>query len=260
MIKISHEVPIELFNYSLFFNDYPYCLAHLLMEDTKHYNAHYSAFYKRELSRNKFSILDNSLFELGDSIDYDVLYKLGEEYKPTHLILPDCMNNQKVTLERAKNYQKKYEGKSHPKFIGVLQGSSYEEMIELIHYYNTEESISLIAIPFHLGVREMEGPYNRFYVINELFQRVSFRKLIHLLGCYSPLEFKLYNVGWKEYIHSVDTSAPIIYGWNNVSLESLDLNTPKPKEKLAENLFRNLNQQHLDQISDNVKIFRNWLT
>ena len=96
---VSHEIPKQLFPSHDFISDYPYVLAHLLMEDTKHYDKEYAEFYKNKLKEEEYSILDNSCYELGDSIDYKILYELGEQYKPSHLILPDCLHEMQITKD-----------------------------------------------------------------------------------------------------------------------------------------------------------------
>ena len=58
---ISHEVPIELFKYHGFINDYPYLLGHLLDSNSTSYNKEYADFYKDAISHFNYSILDNCL-------------------------------------------------------------------------------------------------------------------------------------------------------------------------------------------------------
>ena len=59
-IKVSHEVPFSLLDYSREFNDYEYCLPHLLDE-----NEEYQAYFRKAKAENRYIIMDNSLHELG---------------------------------------------------------------------------------------------------------------------------------------------------------------------------------------------------
>ena len=51
MVKVSHEVPICLLNKSRDFNDYDYCLPHLLDENLK-----YRRFFEKSKSNGRYII------------------------------------------------------------------------------------------------------------------------------------------------------------------------------------------------------------
>lgn len=269
---ISHEIPKTLFSQHHFINDYPYLLCHLLHFGGEHFDAEYASFYKDVVAEYKYSILDNSAFELGDSYDSDILYQIGEEYKPSHLILPDALHDKELTKARACSYLSKYGDKSTPKFIGVLQGKTIEEFVELYDFYCTIDSIEIVAVPFDLFTEEeykgtkykvydnVDYKVHRRAVIDDLISRVKeMKKPLHLLGCATPNEFTLYPERLRKYVKSVDTSAPVVYGWNNVKFEdniNLPLTVSKPKEKLAESLDIILQQPLIHVIAHNVKQFR----
>ena len=69
-MKISHEVPLCLLEDSLDFNDYDYCLVHLLDKDKD-----YVDFFMKAKQQGRYIILDNSLHELGEAYhDSGLLY------------------------------------------------------------------------------------------------------------------------------------------------------------------------------------------
>lgn len=272
MIKILHEIPKALFPHHQFISDGAYLLCHLLHFNGSHFDADYASFYKEIVKEYSYSILDNSAFELGDSYDPEILHQIGEEYKPSHLILPDALHNKELTKTRALSYLSKYGSKSTPKFIGVLQGKSIEEFVELYDFYCTIDSIEIVAVPFDLFTEEeynttkykiydnIDYKVHRIAVVDDLISRVKeMKKPLHLLGCATPNEFTLYPERLRKYIKSVDTSAPIVYGWNNVKFETgvnLDITVSKPKEKLAENLDITLQHMQMNTIAHNVRQFR----
>lgn len=271
MVLISHEIPKQLFQNHFLLNDYPYLLAHLLHPSFKeHYDEEYAKFYKETVKHFEVSYLDNSTFELGDSIDLDILYELGEEYKPSHLILPDALNNMELTKERALNYIEKYGDKSTPKFIGVVQGRTLEEFFEMYEFFNQLKEVDVIAIPFDFLPKDgfegglEEWKLQRVGLVNKLLDEYNYElpKKLHLLGCATPNEFGYYRSLAKKFINSVDTSAPIVYGWNGVKFtdRGIPTGTEKPKDKLAENLDINLSKEQLQVIGHNVRSFRNLFT
>lgn len=259
MIIISHEVPKQLFEASVYFNDYPYVLGHLLYGEE--FDSAYVEFYKRQLKDNTFSIIDNSGYEKGSSIPNEILYKLGEEYQPSHIILPDVAFNKEETKKRSLEYIDQYSSKSTPKFIGVIQGQGIEDMFEMYDFYRNLP-ISLIAVS---GCIVERGDINRLaradYVkalINRFHGDLPIK--LHLLGCNHVNEFLHYR-NESGNIQSLDTSAPIIYGWNNIefTIRGLDLDIKKPTELLANNLDRNLTGEQLSIISNNIRRFRKYV-
>ena len=76
-MKVSHEVPRCLLNNSREFNDYDYCLPHLLDEDE-----HYRDFFYESRKLGRHIIMDNSLHELGESYDFERLHYWIKELEP----------------------------------------------------------------------------------------------------------------------------------------------------------------------------------
>jgi len=265
MTLISHEIPKQLFPIHDIINDYPYVLGHLLNLDKE-----YAAFYKKKLETARFSILDNSAFELGKSIPFEELYDLSQEYKPTHLVLPDVVNDYEKTKSNAIEYIDTYQDwhNNTLQYIGVCQGSSFEQIAECIDLY-IMKGVDIIALPFDL-IKESEWVTVRYRFLkwwiknyyNTSNDWYSSRNIkFHLLGCQNPIEFALYkdNPIIQKLIHSLDTSSPIINGWvGNKFLED-GLIGEKPKAKLADNLDIKLSDEQLELISYNVRKFKSYV-
>ncbi len=260
MIRISHEIPKQLFPYHDLISDYPYVLGHLLNKDKE-----YTEFYKQRLEKAPFSILDNSAFELGESIPMEELYELGKEFNPTHLVLPDRVNDYKQTMENAVKYLSDYKVDGQ-QYIGVCQGETFDQIADCIDFY-TDKDVDIIALPFDL-VPDSDYLTVRFRFLNWWYaNRFTYRRSgiykFHLLGCQNPVEFQLYKYHQDHivrYIHSLDTSSPIVNGWSGNRLGENGLTVPKPKDKLADNLDIQLSPQQIDLIFQNVKTFRSYVT
>ncbi len=262
-VLISHEIPKQLFPQSRWINDYPYILGHLLWKEGGHYDEDYASFYKEQIKKHKFSILDNSGFELGSSIPNEVLHQLGEEYQPSHIVLPDVAFDREETLKRTYEYLEKYTWNSTPKFIACIQGQGILDLLEMYELYVKIQAIDLVAVSCCVVDRDNEDRTARAGYIDELIieNRGYLPKKLHLLGCKHPNEFMQYTDYHKKFIHSIDTSAPIIYGWNNVEFpyDGLDLNIQKPTEKLADNLDKSLLGVQVDTIAKNVRSFASYV-
>ena len=96
-MKVSHEVPRCLLLASQEFNDYDYCLPHLLDIDEEYKQYFYNA--KKE---GRYIIMDNSLHELGEAYKWDRLYYWIKELEPDEFIVPDVWMNYAQTHAQAK--------------------------------------------------------------------------------------------------------------------------------------------------------------
>ena len=87
-VKISHEVPLQLLEKSKQFNDYDYCLPHLLDQYPE-----YEAYFRRSKKEGRNLIMDNSLHELGEAYDTSRLLYWISELEPDEFIVPDVWEN-----------------------------------------------------------------------------------------------------------------------------------------------------------------------
>lgn len=256
-MRISHEIPKQLFETHDLINDYPYVLAHLL-SDKYHYDKEYADFYKEKLRSSEFSILDNSAFELGQSIDLDELYRLGEVFRPTHIVLPDVYGKMKETLELTNHYSRTFGQISTPKFFAVIQGNTLKGYQECLVRYLNNPYIDIIGVTY----RTLPDGTTRDKFLEKCFESgnsvLEAGKKLHLLGCGSPTDFLNMDRNLLRLIYSVDTSAPIIHGWNKNRFTKDGCFHEKPKEKLADNLNIQLTEEQKQIIFTNIKHFRNY--
>lgn len=257
-MKISHEIPKALFSYHDLISDYPYVLGHLLNKDKE-----YTEFYREKLKTASYSILDNSAFELGQSIPGIELYELGKEFTPTHLVLPDKVNDYQQTIESTADYLQKYRS-DKVKYIGVCQGNTFEQIADCIDVY-MDWKVDIIALPFDL-VPDSDYVTVRFRFLHwwysKRYRHTGGLHKFHLLGCQNPVEFLLFKHNQThitKYIYSLDTSSPIVNGWSGNRLGPHGLTVPKPKAKLADNLDIQLTPEQIKLIFENVKTFRQYV-
>lgn len=235
-MKISHEVPKQLFEESREFNDYPYVLGHLIKLDSD-----YKDFYKEELKNADFSILDNSAFELGKSIPFEELISVVRELRPTHLVLPDTVHNMSKTLVDSEKFFTEFGTELEllgvtP--IGVVQGNNFQELTDCIGFY-IRLGITYIAIPFDC-IKDSDYSIVRFLFFKELVEKVGIDFLknvnFHFLGIQNPQELLLYSKEQKQLITSIDSSSPILHGIEGNEFTEWGCLFDKSKMKLADNL------------------------
>jgi hypothetical protein len=256
MIKISHEVPICLLEKSRMFNDYHYCLAHLLDQ-----NEEYANFFFQRKEADDYIIMDNSLHELGEAYDRSRLMHLVNELKPNEFIVPDVWEDYTQSVVNAKEWSKINLPKEVTK-VAVVQAKSYEEAMKC---YQTYKDLGYKKIAFSYGASYYNDVYphinsdfgkamGRLWVINSLYKDrvISKKDRIHLLGTAMPFEFKFYNE--MPFIESIDTSNPIMAALEGTKYT--DGQHPKPKLNMNEVQAWPLEKIDVDLVHYNVIRFR----
>ena len=258
-IKVSHEVPIKLLDYSRNFNDYDYCLVHLL-DQKPEYKRYYESckLYDREL------LLDNSIFELGKAFDSDKFAEKVVELEPTYYIIPDSLQNCEETISNWKSFVSKYNDLPGLK-IGVVQGNTWRELKYCYQFMNEHADYIAISFDYMYYMITGESPTNnklelwcsgRQRLIQQLMDSGIWntKKPHHLLGCSLAKEFKAY-VGQTS-IRSVDTSNPVVAALHNLKYNGdLGLKT-KPSTKLADLIDSDVSGDQKALVDYNVAAFK----
>ena len=260
-MKISHELPLALMHHAYEWNDYDYCLPHLIDQYDQ-----YRIFFQKSRLDKRFIIMDNGLFEGVLHTTEDLLEKINL-VRPDIFIVPDAWNDSTTTLVNAKSWMINYK-ESLPEGVNLMAVCQGNDMGELITTYQTLVDLGYTHIAFnHSSIayqHEYEGldylkaaMYGRIEFIRRLVASGTIRKshYHHLLGCSLPQEFMSYS-DW-EFIKSVDTSNPILVGADGKRYTDSGL-TWKPKEKLEHYFEKDLSGQ-VEDITFNIQQFRKFI-
>ena len=260
-MKISHELPLGLMKFAYKWNDYDYCLPHLIDQYSE-----YKEFFEYSREHGRFIIMDNGLFEGVTHTTEDLINKI-ESIQPDVFVVPDAWNDANTTLVNAKSWIINYkEGLPvRTNLMAVCQG---KDMTELITTYQTLIDLGYTHIAFnhssiayqqeYTGMDSLKAAmYGRMEFIRKLVAGGSIRKDVyhHLLGCSLPQEFMSYG-DWP-FIKSVDTSNPILVGAEGGKYTNSGM-TWKPKEKLEHYFEMNLDSK-IEDIIFNVNKFRSFI-
>ena len=257
-IKISHEVPLCLLEESLKFCDYQYALPHLL-ESNEEYRLHFLRCKNKGIE----IYMDNSLHELGHSMEPDVLLKWIDILEPSNFFIPDVWEDCTASIVNAKYWSKIQLPKKTTK-IAVVQAKSINEAIRCTQTYI---DLGYEKIAYSYGA----SYYNEIYphVNKDLGKALGRLKMIstlyntgvllptsrvHLLGTACPIEFSLYK-GIKC-IESVDTSNPVMSAVDGIRYNELGTHS-KPKSNM--NSCSNIDYKDIDMelLEHNIKTFKN---
>jgi hypothetical protein len=256
-MKISHELPISLLEYSSDWNHYEYCLPHLMDKYSD-----YRQFFLDSRERDRFIIMDNGLFEGVTHTTQDLLEKI-DLIQPDIFIVPDEWNDSTITAKNAKHWLQ-YKMPMRTKLMVVLQGKTVND-IHLLYKQCVDLGYTHFAFNHSSVVyQELGGSENvlanqsvgRVLLIQFLLSQniIKDHHYIHLLGASTPQEFTFYRDAIPTIINSVDTSNPIICGALGIRYTETGL-LEKPKEKIEEFMEINLDTK-LEDIIFNVNKFK----
>jgi hypothetical protein len=263
-MKVSHELPLGLMHYGYKWNDYDYCLPHLIDK----YEQYRLYFQKARLAK-RFIIMDNGLFEGVEHTTDDLLSKINL-IRPNIFIVPDEWNDSAATLRNAKEWMNNHK-QNMPEEVELMAVCQGEDMSELITTYQILLDLGYRHIAFnhssiayqhyYLNISEknplLAAMYGRMEFIRQLVQKNIINKNVyhHLLGCSLPQEYMCYS-DW-DFIKSGDTSNPILVGAEGVryGVDGIDW---KPKEKLEFYFEKDLSGK-IDDIIFNVQKFKQYV-
>jgi len=260
-MKISHELPLGLMHYGYEWNDYDYCLPHLIDKYLQ-----YRIYFQKASLDNRFIIMDNGLFEGIEHTTEDLIEKINLII-PDVFIVPDAWNDSALTLVNAKSWMMNYKSQL-PEGVELMAVCQGKTISDLMTTYQTLLDLGYKHIAFNHSSIAYQGMYNRLDSLKrQMYGRMEFiRKLVetntidksayhHLLGCSLPQEFMAYK-DWP-FIKSCDTSNPILVGAEGIRYGEGGIDW-KPKEKLEFYFEQNL-EGKIEDIKFNVQKFKQFI-
>jgi len=258
-MKTAHEAPLSIFDMVSDLTDYDYALVHLFEE-----NPGYLAKFEEKRDQGREIILDNSIFELGESFDSERFAHWVRHLKPTWYIIPDALEKKDDTIAKLDDFQSRFPdlpGQS----IGVAQGKSYDEMVECYQYVAPRVDKVAISFDYSFFVDWFPNEKTKYHAYMKGRQRliqqmiddgvIRFDQPHHLLGCGLPQEFKAY----KDYhwIDSMDSSNPVVHGLLGIPYTEEGL-----EDKSSIKLFTLVDDEvdNIDLIRYNINKFREFVS
>ena len=255
-MKVSHEVPRCLLDISPEFNDYDYCLPHLLDQDEE-----YKQYFLDAKAKGRYIVMDNSLHELGEAYNHERLLYWVNELEPDEFMVPDVWMDCHQTAAQAKHWlQYKFPKKTKKIAViqgkdkndaylcaGLLRGLGYEKLCvsygatwynDFFPHTNADMGKALGRVRFVQGLLKL----------NHL-KDVKF----HLLGCSIPQEFGWYDNNPR--IESIDTSNPVMAALEGVWYNKSGLNV-KPKANMNDHFDIDFLKLDYLNVINNIRKFR----
>jgi len=255
-MKISHEVPRCLLTASPEFNDYDYCLPHLLDQDEE-----YKQYFLDAKKKGRYIIMDNSLHELGEAYDHKRLLHWINELEPNEFIVPDVWMQGHMTAAQAK-YWKQFEYPENTKITAVIQGKDKNDAYlcaSLLSNLGYEKLCVSYGATWYNDFlphtnKDMGKALGRVRFVQGLLKLEQFKDTkFHLLGCSIPQEF-----GWYDkhpQIESIDTSNPVMAALEGITYDDYGLNN-KPKANMNDHFDIKFENVDYFLVLHNTTVFR----
>ena len=211
MIKISN-VPC---GYQHLFDkkDMVFVLLHKLLD-----NEQYRDYYLNKKIKQKLICLDNSCYELGESLDKKQLLLWANKLQKAHpeatveIIIPDSYKNKEKTLKMMKSFLEEKESKKF-KLMSVPQGVNDKELLDCL-----DEMLSIDRINT-IGLNKL---WCKKTLQIAIWKVLSYRKDIHKLGLNNIAEW-IIDDRIKDFIRSADSRriCQLILGKEDIWEENL---------------------------------------
>jgi hypothetical protein len=281
---VAHEAPLKIMRRVREQTDYCYCLVHLL-EESKEYRDFF--FESKKMGRK--IILDNSLYELGEAYNHDLFFNWVLQLEPDEYIIPDVFQDYEANIKSFEQFLGKFDTHSaRGKRIGVIQGKNYQELKD--SYLFMSQHADKIAISFgydYFWQQALENCEDSIYktIINNPLKNekkvkevwkptafatfrpkllkqliddgvIDYTKSHHLLGCGLPTEFINYTGDLYSFIETIDTSHPVLMGYNLKSYEYTVNLEHKIVEKMVDIFDKKISDVQLECIEENINFFK----
>ena len=228
------------------FSHYQLLLPQWLLGEHKNYER----WARQRRDNGDFIILDNGEAE-GKFFKPSRLLEIAEEFGASELVVPDALDNAKLTRERAEKFMASVSGNNSIRFAGVIQGRTHDECREMLQFYTDMGGFSTIMLP-RILLRAF-GPKARWM----LTLQIPIEFDVHWLGTQPGMLAELQDIPdvVKQRVRGVDTSAPFNYAYANVSVEDLDtlVHRPGGYDKLT------FNTRQAWLTGANINTLQNWL-
>ena len=266
-IKVSHESPIALLPESVEYNDYQYCLVHL-MEEQEEYKEWFLEKYRAKVPNGEI-LLDNSIFELKEAFDADKYAMWCEAIKPNYYIVPDVLENGPGTISNFQGFVSNY-GNLPGARIGAVQGETWSEVVDCYRFMRNNADYVAISFDFSMyhvtGIshvcdnnaklkRQATGRQN---LVKRLIDEGEWdwSKPHHLLGASLATEFKWYVDNNIYNIRSLDTSNPVVAGLLGYTYNGDFGLDHKPSQLLADLIGAQPDEDAVERILYNTSQFK----
>lgn len=226
----------------------------LMLPQNLHYEVYAEAYYPGKRAKEDFVILDNGAAE-GVDFDYAALQVIGNVYKVDELVIPDTLRDAEKTLQKARDFFKEVDPNPNMGYMGVVQGTTYEQCLEMAEGFTEHDQVTALGIPRHL-IETLGHNDVRLHLTEDLMLRFGTKYQFHFLGGSKHVtdELRRTDVMMGEHVRGMDTSLPYVYANRGFSVPTyLAFDRPENYFELPRSAFL----EHTTEA--NLKMMLSWV-
>lgn len=248
-MKVAFITPTPMLEEFATRSQYHLVLAHIYEVD-----AEYRKFYKERVAAGDFVILDNSAYELQESVAVERLLQCALDLNPTAVFLPDCRFNTERTIELAEEAYKVLGGHSW-KLFGVPQGNDLSSILKCYHWFANQTWIDGFGLYEEIGEVAGLGTRKDFLQYISEHDYIFSDKHYHLLGMEEDLT-QIEALGKFPWVSGIDSAKAVVYGLSGIWLDATGTEEAYPHR--PEGYFQISDRSQEDCIYNNISQVLEW--
>lgn len=191
------------------FGDYHLLLAH---DVVKHPND-YGFLFNSPLAytRNRVVILDNSVVELGQAVDLNMILEAAKIVRPTCTVLPDVMLDANATMDSCLKAlpvwaQAFFSEGLEPSFMMLPQGKTFEEWIMCAEEFINYDCITWWGIPRNVVAQDIGTRIG----LPSILKALNPKRKIHMFGFSDNVPDDVMAVKMnRDIVEGIDSAVPV---------------------------------------------------
>jgi len=260
MIKLCFIVPTPHILDMAEFSDIHLLLAHQALKDPEYVKA-----YKALRDKGHYLIMDNSTFELGESISSEKLIEAAFLVQANEIVAPEVIGNISRTIDKVGTFLSSNKSDLKEFKVGaVVQGESWNAFLRCFHHFLLNPHIDTIYIPM---LDPEDSPYkdipsyslrillNRIRFIEDVSKMFKIEKPVHLLGLTDGAELLVQRR--YSFIRSNDSSSAFISGFFGHYYSSKGL--PVEKIPVKMDFTWTLKKYQKDIVFHNIRMLKSFV-
>jgi len=228
----------------------------------------YAQYYAERSKAGDTVILDNGVFEQGQSSSPEEILEASRLVRPTEIVLPDVLRDLSGTVDVAYstfwelNQKAVFQG--HPQWMFVPQGKSYTEWVacrDLMLDTSAGQSVSTIGI-FEETEDWFEGSRLAMLTEESVFWNKNRHLKYHLLGMSEKdLRQDILNASLFSWVRSMDSGKCVAYGLAGIRLNPIVGDVRETYPGRPKDFFeteREAVEERLADIDWNIRLANKW--
>jgi len=231
----------------------------------------YKEFYTERATAGDHVILDNSIFELGESYNYVKMLEYAEEMGLTEISIPEVLKDRDASRKLRDEFLTYYtKSGSNMRLLAVAQGNCIEDIRDSYFELSRIVEISTLGLPFDIDdcmpydikSLTLRRVMNRWFLVNMIDFESSMScalktKPTHLMGLSDAVELQMYSD--YPWIRSNDSSSAFVHGVNGILYSNKGLPCEKISQKLDFGGFPILTDKQINDINFNIDTILSWI-